>query len=137
MNNEGDIDQAASKTTGNVVNHAGNTIESLFEEMVHLSKRIHQLEQDLASVLNKNKEAEWRALMKKSRDDALASGLDHVPIPYDQIDDRDAFQRWWKNKIQRTIWDGKVGHKMSAPEVACVETVFPPEDHPKDIKDFD
>lgn len=115
----------------------GNTVGTLREELDKLNKRVHQLEKDLASALNKDKESEWRALMKKARDDALAGGLNHVPIPYGQIGDRDAFHRWWNNKIRRTIWAGKVGHKMSPPDVACVETVFPPEDHPKDIKDFD
>lgn len=115
--------------------------------------RLSKLEDDFKNTLKKNKEEEfferleqtgkknreerWREMMKCARDKALMDGLDHVPIPYNEIVDRSDFNRWFWDKTHRTVWDGKIGHKTSPSGIASRETVFPPTDEPQNITDFD
>ena len=54
----------------------------------------------------------WKKIMIAARLAALKNNMDHVPVPYDFVDDRAAFEWWMLHCLKYTIVDGNVGLKV-------------------------
>lgn len=78
------------------------------------ASRLKAIEKKLAEsdLLQKKEQGpeEWRKIMSNAC--SKARGMCYVPIPWEEIEDRQKFEKWFTTDIGRFIIDGKVGPEI-------------------------